>query len=242
VSVSANTTYRPPFSYATFDQIRQHSRSFAGSLAFSNRGKGTLTLGGESQTVDRFFVSGDFFDTLGVSPLLGRLLRPADDGPSGGTNGRVAVIGYKLWQERFGGAVSVIGTSVTLARTAVTIVGVTPPEFFGVEVGSAFDMILPIKANLPGSAFDDDVPWLSIMLRLKPGMSLTSATAALRAVQPQVRVGALPKRFQSVFLSEPFTLEPAGAGTSTLRDRFERPLVAILVAPAVTATQHCRSR
>src|SRR5206468_6684997 len=103
----------------------------------------------------------------------------------------------------------------------------------GVEVGSTFDMILPIKTNLPGSAFDDDVPWLSIMLRLKPGVSFASATAALRALQPQIRAGALPKRFQSVFLSDPFTLEPAGAGISTLRDRFERPLVAILVVVAL---------
>jgi putative ABC transport system permease protein len=116
---------------------------------------------------------------------------------------------------------------------------VTPPEFLGVEVGSRFDIILPIKANLPGSVFDDDVPWLNIMLRLKPRTSLVSATAALRAVQPQVRVGALPKRFQSVFLSEPFTLEPAGAGIPTLRDRFEWPLVAILVVVALVLLIAC---
>src|SRR5256885_674253 len=83
VSVSANTTYRPPFSYATFDQIRQHGESFDGALAFSNRGKGTLTVRGESLTVDRFFVSGDFFDTLGVRPLIGRLLTAVDDVPAG---------------------------------------------------------------------------------------------------------------------------------------------------------------
>ncbi len=239
VSVSSNTSYRPPFSFATFDQIRQHGQAFAGALAFSNRGKGTLTVGAESLPVDRFFVSGDFFDTLGVSPLVGRLLTPADEVASRGPNGLVAVIGYRLWKERFDGAVSIIGAPVSLGGTAVTIVGVTPPDFLGVEVGSTFDMILPLKTTLPGSAFDDDVPWLSIMLRLKPGMSLSAATAALRAVQPQIRAGAVPKRFKRAFLSDPFTLESAGAGTSTLRERFERPLVAILAVVALVLLIAC---
>jgi predicted permease len=242
VSVSANTSYRPPFSYATFDQIRRHGQGFAGALAFSNRGKATLTVGGQPLPVDRFFVSGDFFDTLGVSPLVGRLFNTSDDAPAGGPDGPVAVIGYKLWQERFGGAVSVIGTPVTLGRLVLTIVGVTPRAFLGVEVGSTFDVLVPIKTSqrvLAGVALDDDVPWLSIMLRLKPGMSLASGTNALRAVQPQVRAGSSPKRFQSAFLNDPFTLEPAGAGISTLREQFERPLVAILVVVALVLLVAC---
>ena len=239
-----NGDARPAFSYATFDQIRRHDQAFAGAAAYSSCcGKGTLTIGGEKLPVDRFFVSGDFFGTLGVSPLIGRLVTPADDVPEGGPNGPVAVISYKLWQERFGGAVSVIGTRITFDRTAVTIVGVTPPEFLGVEVGRTFDMILPIKTEpqvLPANiAFDDDVAWLNIMLRLKPGVSLESATAALRAVQPQIRAGSQPKQFASTYLKEPFVLEPVGAGTSTLRERFERPLVAILVVVALVLLIAC---
>ena len=210
-----NSGARPAFSYATFDQIRRHGQAFDGALAFSNSGgKSTLTIAGEPVAVDRFFVSGDFFDTLGVSPVIGRLFTPQDDLPGGGPNGRTAVISYKLWQERFGGASSVIGAPITLGLSAVTIVGVTPPGFLGIEVGRAFDLILPIRADVE---LDDNASWLNIMLRVKPGMSLESATAALRAVQPQVRAGSLPVQFQSAFLREPFVLEPAGAGTSTLR-------------------------
>jgi putative ABC transport system permease protein len=234
---------RPAFSYATFDQIRWHGQAFDGALAYSNCcGKATLTIGGEPLPVDRFFVSGDFFDTLGMSALVGRLLTPADDVPGGGPNGPAAVISYRQWQERFGGAVSIVGAPITLERVAVTIVGVTPPEFLGVEVGRPFDVILPIKTEpliLPSIAFNDDITWLNIMLRMKPGVSLASATSALRAVQPQVRAGSVPKQFPSEFLKEPFVLEPAGAGTSTLRARFERPLVAILVVVALVLLIAC---
>lgn len=79
--------------------------------AYSDTEKATLMIGGEPLPVDCFFVSGDFFDTLGVSPFVGRLFTLADDSPGGGPNGPVAVLSYKLWQERFGGAVSVIGST-----------------------------------------------------------------------------------------------------------------------------------
>ena len=232
-----NGDARQDFSYATFDQIRRHAEAFSGTLAYGNCcDKGTLTIAGEAISIDRAFVSGDFFDTLGVVPLIGRLLTPEDDVRGGGPNGTAAVISYKLWQERFGGAVSVIGAPVTVERAAVTVIGVTPPAFLGVEVGRTFDMILPIRADIE---LDDNAPWLNIMLRLKPGTSLESATAALRAAQPQIRDGSLPRQFQSTFLREPFVLEPAAAGTSTLRERFERPLVALLAVVALVLVIAC---
>ena len=232
-----NSGARPAFSYATFDQIRRHGETFSGALAYGNCcSKGTLTIAGEPVSVDRTFVSGDFFDTLGVAPLIGRLLTPEDDVRGGGPNGTAAVISYKLWQERFGGVVSVIGAPVTFERAPVTVVGVTPPAFLGVEVGRTFDIIVSIRADVE---LDDNASWLNIMLRLKPGTSLESATAALRAAQPQIRDGSLPRQFQSTFLREPFVIEPAGAGTSTLRERFERPLVALLAVVALVLVIAC---
>ncbi len=71
----------------------------------------------------------------------------------GGPNGIAAVISYKLWQERFGGAASFVGARVTFGRMPITIVGVTPPAFTGVEVGRTFDIILPInRADFPGTS------------------------------------------------------------------------------------------
>src|SRR5207247_8666874 len=130
----------------------------------------TLMLHGEPRPVQRFFVSGSFFDTLGVNPVIGRLLTAADDVPGGGRDGLTAVISYKFWQERFGGDVKIVGAPLTIERVTVVIVGITPPDFLGIEIGRPFDVIFPIRTEpliLPGIAFDDEVSWLNTMLRMK---------------------------------------------------------------------------
>jgi putative ABC transport system permease protein len=231
------------FSYATFEQIRRHRQVFDGALAYDNCcATATMGIGGERQSVDYFFVSGDFFPTLGIRAAAGRLLEPRDDVPGGGPAGPAAVISYRLWRDRFGGSAAVLGTAVTFERVPVLIVGVAPPEFRGIEIGRPFDVILPIRTEpivLPSIAFDDNVTWLNVMLRLKPGASLAAATAALRAAQAQIRAGSLPRRFQATFLTEPFVLAPAGAGTSTLRERFAQPLLAILVVVGLVLLIAC---
>ena len=242
LSTSQRLGYLAPYSFATFDQIRQ-SQLFDGALAFTNCClKSALTIGNETQSVDRFFVSGDFFTTLGVRALLGRLFTPADDMPGGGASGPVTVISYRLWQERFGGAASVVGTLITVDRTPVTIVGVTTPEFFGVEVGKTFDVVFPIHMQFKtrdSIYYDVDTPYLNVMLRLKPGQSLAVASAALRAVQPQIRAAAMPRPSNPEFLKDPMMLEPAGAGTPALRQRFERPLVMMFCIVALVLLIAC---
>ena len=105
------------------------------------------TAGGDVQAVDGAYVSGDFFTTLGVPALLGRTFTAADDVRGGGPDGPVAVISHGMWQRRFGGAANVIGTSVVIERIPFTIIGVTPREFFGAEVGRTFDVAVPLNAE-----------------------------------------------------------------------------------------------
>ena len=243
VAGSRTSGARASFSYATFDQLRRHGQAFDGALAYSDCcDVASMTIAGEETAVEGLFVSGDFFQTLGVAALAGRMLEPADDLPGGGAAGLTAVISYRLWRERFGGSLAAIGASVTFERHPITIVGVTPPAFRGIEVGRPFDVIMPIRTEpivLPSIAFDDDIAWLNIIVRMKPGMSIASSTTALRAVQQQVRAGSLPKQFQSTFLTQPFSLEAAGTGTSTLRERFAQPLVAILIVVALVLLVAC---
>src|SRR5579864_303075 len=212
------------YSYKVFDEIRQHSESFDGVLAWAGLATVTLTHDGQTQVAVDAFVSGDYFTTLGVPALLGRTFTPADDARSGGPDGPVTVISYGLWQQRFGGAVSVIGSRITIERALFTIVGVTPPDFFGVEVGRTFDVALPIRTFelvRPAAEVSDDNQELRIMLRLKPGQSLEAATAALRAAQPAIRAGAMPSqiRDREAFLKDPWTLDRARGGVSPLRQR-----------------------
>jgi putative ABC transport system permease protein len=248
---SAGRRNTDAWNYGLWEEIRGRApQMFDGAVAWSEPGtQGRLSLsaaGGEPQPVDGAYVSGDFFTTLGVPALLGRTFTSADDVRGGGRDGPVAVISYGMWQGRFGGDANVIGTSVVIERIPFTIIGVTPRGFFGAEVGRTFDVALPLNANQLIRGKDSDIDrgsvWLYIMVRLKPGQSAEAATGLLRSVQPQIREALVPATLppeaqdpavrqlaDQVFLKNPFTLVPASMGTSQLRRRYERPLLATLV-------------
>ena len=243
VSTGNEPIERSNFSYATFDQIRGHANAFDGALAFSNCcAESAVAVGGERWSAAHLFVSGDFFSTLRLTPAAGRFFMPADDVRGGGADGPVAVISYRLWRERFGGRADVAGTRIVVDRVPMTIVGVAPRGFLGMEVGRNIDVMVPAQLEpmvLASTPFDDHTGWLNVMLRLKPDVSLDRALASLRAAQPQVRAGSMPGSARDGFLVAPFTLTPAGGGLSALRARFERPLIALLIVVGVVLLVAC---
>ena len=242
VSTATAGSLHREFSYATFAQIRDRVGAFDGALGFTACcGKSIVGVGGGREMVDRQFVTGDFFQTLDVRAHRGRLLAPADDTVAP-PDGPVAVVSYRYWQQHLGGRDTVVGTPLAIDGALLTIVGVTPPEFFGVDVGRSFDVIAPfhLAVRLTGTTFDDDTVWLNVMVRTRRGVEIDAATAALRAAQPQIRVAAMPKRFPSArFLPDPFTLDPAATGLSTLRERFERPLVVLFAVVGLVLLIAC---
>jgi predicted permease len=207
-----------------------------------------LAARGESHPIDGIYASGNVFDTLGVTTMLGRPLRPSDDRRGGGNAGPVAVISYALWQREYGGAANAVGRTLTLNAVPFTIVGITPPGFFGPDVGRAVDVTIPLGCEplIRGrESFLDrrSTWWLTVMVRLAPSQTLESATAALRGVQPQIRDATLPPewpvRDQATYLDEPFTLMPGATGISTLRERYSQPLVIILVVVSLVLVIAC---
>ncbi|HEY7058631.1 MAG TPA: ABC transporter permease, partial [Vicinamibacterales bacterium] len=226
----------PYWSYQVWREIDRRPQLFDGTLAWSDA-RLNLAGGGETRYANGLWVSGSFFELLGVPPLLGRTLSPTDDVPGGGTSGPVAVISYDFWQRHFGGASTAIGAPLLIERVPFTVVGVTPPDFFGLDVGRAFDVAAPIQARdviegreKPSGPSGAQV---RIIARLRAGATIESATAALRGVQPQIRQATLPQGWPKVFLdrylNDPFSLSPAATGASLLRSRFSRPLFAIMV-------------
>ncbi len=241
VTISSDAAIRMGFkaglgwNYAMWDRFRQRAEAFDGAIAWTPQ-RIDLAANGESQPVDGLVVSGDFFGTLGVPAFLGRTFTAADDRRGGGPDGPVAVISYGLWQRRFGGSAGVIGTPLAVEGVPFTIVGVTPPEFFGLEVGKAFDLAVPLGTEplFRGKKAAIDQPrslFLFVMLRLKAGQSRDAATAALRTMQPDILAPGLPP-----FVREPFTLVPAAAGADipdSARPRYERSLLTLLVVVAL---------
>ena len=227
------------WTFAMWKELQPHVDLFDGTLAWTPA-RFDLAPSGERQLVEGLFASGGYFATLGVPAVLGRTFTAADDRPGGGAEGPVAVISYGLWQRRFGGAAGVIGGPLVVDGVTVTIVGVTPPEFFGADVGRAFDVALPLETEplIRGNRSSLRMSRLLVMLRLKPGQSTEAGTATLRNLQPAI-LGVTPENMSTVkppHNREPFTLVSAAAGTSLpvrgpsgLRQSYARPLVTILV-------------
>jgi putative ABC transport system permease protein len=220
-----------------WEEIRaRETELFDGAFAWSGQSF-DLSTGGQSDPVDGAYVSGRIFDVLGVTAMRGRMITPADDGGAA-PDGPVAVISHRFWRQRFAGANDVVGRQLTVQRVPFTIVGVMPPGFFGPDVGRVTDVMLPFAAEPLIQGLESQLSsrgswWLQIMLRLKPGRSLEQTNAALRAAQPQIVEGA------SRTLREPLTLAPAATGNSSLRSRFETPLVAMVVAVGLVLLVAC---
>jgi hypothetical protein len=144
--VTAEAAIAAPLTFPIWREIQQRGALFDGALAWA-ASPFNLAQGGEMERVDGLFVSGDFFGILGVRALLGRTLTARDDDRGGGANSRAAVISYRFWQRHFGGAANAIGAPLVVERVPVTVIGVTPPDFFGTEVGQTFDVVLPFAAE-----------------------------------------------------------------------------------------------
>src|SRR2546425_5788574 len=230
-----------------WEQIRQRSHLVDGALAWSGS-RFNLAAGGETRFVDGIWVSGAFFDTLGVPAMLGRTLTDADDRRGGGADGPVIVISYSFWQQYFNGAADAIGRTLTLDRVPFTVVGVTPPGFFGTDIGRSYDVAVPLGDEPLIRGRDSGLDrrsmwWLSVMVRMKPGQSIDTATAALRGVQPQIRDATIPDNWRpqdvSSYLKDPFTLFSASTGSSFLRERFHKPLMTIMIVVALVLLIAC---
>jgi putative ABC transport system permease protein len=246
VTVTSATALRFGFTggagwnYRMWDTLRPRANAFDGAFAWT---LDTLNVaaGGPPQPAQVLAASGDLFPTLGVAPLLGRGLTPADDVRGGGVDGPVVVVSDDFWRRRLAGAPSVLGSQLSVEGVPFTIVGVTPPGFLGVDVGQAFDITLPLGAEPlihgPNNLLDQpSVLSLTVMLRLKPKQSNAAATAALRAMQPQIMASVGDTHG---FMKEPFILVSAATGISDrtgLRQRYEAPLVALWIISCLALT------
>jgi putative ABC transport system permease protein len=213
-----------------WEQLRDRQQGFS-TLAAWGTGTFNLAQGGETRPAKALWVSGDFFKLLGVSPSLGRVLVPEDD--QRGCSAPGVVISHAFWQREYGGEPGVLGRKITLANHPFEIVGVTPPSFFGLEVGRNFDLALPICADaiLSGanSSLDSGTSWwLMVTGRLKPGWSIQQAASDLQAISPGLFETTLPANYPPVSVNsyKGFRLEAvsAASGYSALREDYERPL------------------
>jgi putative ABC transport system permease protein len=228
-----------------WEQIRQRQEGFSSIFAWASA-EFNLALGGEARYAQGMFVSGDFFKVLGVQPLLGRVLTAEDDTRGCGAPG--AVISYAFWQHEYGGQGSALGGKLMLDGHPFAIVGITPPGFFGVEMGRSFDVAVPLcsEPTVRGEESLLDMRhgyWIASMGRLKPGWTLERATAQLNAISPQVLEATVPTVYKpddvKHYMEYKFAAFPAQNGFSQLRQEYESPLWTLLAIAGLVLLIAC---
>ena len=218
------------WTYPLWERFRDSQNVLEGVFAWSARAATfDLSAGAQADRANGLWVSASFFEVLGVPPALGRTFVAADDTRGGGPDGPVAVISHSFWQRRFAGAVDVIGRPLSIEGIPFTIVGVAPAGFLGPNVGSAFDVAVPIGTQplvLRRDRLDQRTWWwLTVMGRLKPGQTTKAAAAALVPLQPILRERTRPAGMgpddAAAYLGTPMVLTPAPGGPSSLRDAYQ---------------------
>jgi predicted permease len=226
---SSNPEGSPSFTNPLWEEVRNRQDIFSGFFAWGET-QLNLSQGGAVHNADGIYTSGEFFSTLGVRPAAGRLIGTEDD--RRGCPG-VAVISYNFWQGRFGGAESAVGSALSLDNHDFQIIGVSAPGFYGVDVGSKYEVAIPICSVAIFEGKDTRLDkrswwWLSVMGRRKPGVSPDQVKARLGVLSPDVFAGALPhdwdQKGQQDFLKRTLVTIPAATGTSYLRRQFAQPL------------------
>src|SRR4029453_13348397 len=133
------------FPYGAFEELRKENRVFSTLFGYFDGQKHNLAVRGQAASAKLEYVTGEYFNGLAVSAAAGRLIDSEDDRPGAAP---VAVISFATSQNRFGGPSNAIGQPILVDNIHFTVIGVAPPEFFGVDPAAVPDLYLPLHTNL----------------------------------------------------------------------------------------------
>ena len=219
------------FPYGALETLREENPVFSTLFGYFNGRIRNLAVRGQATSASAEYVTGEYFRGLAVSPAAGRLIDSEDDRPGAAA---VAVISFATSQNRFGGAPNAIGQSILVDNVPFTVIGVAPPEFFGVDPAVAPDLYLPLHTNLlvDGARAarmypDGNFYWIEMMGRLRPGVSMAQAQAALAPRFHQWVATTATTDGERAKLPA-LMLNPGAAGLGSLRRQYSKPLYVLL--------------
>ena len=223
------------FSYASYNYFRDHNDSFQ-DIAALRSGFSSLSVrqtDSQANAAARssgHLVSGNYFSLLGVQAMRGRVLTPEDDKPGAEP---AAVISHRYWQQQLNSDAAVVGKSFIINGANFTIVGVMPREFFGERISRPPDFWLPLslqpQIELRNSFLEDNnIYWLMVMGRLKPGVTIEQAQVSvnlnLRQFLTEFAGDQLTEERQRGIQNTHVLLVDGSAGISRLRELYSKPL------------------
>ena len=235
---SSEYASRTPMSQPLYEGLRDRTPVFSGVLA-QRQTEVHLRAGERTENVAGDLVSGSYFPVLGLRAAYGRLFGPEDDRTPGGHP--VVVISHRFFRDRLAGDPAVIGRTVGVNGHPMTIVGVAPAGFHGIDVGNSVDVYVPLAMeNLlmpswpPTLGTDWRIRWLTVMARLGDGVSLERAQAGANVAYAQLlkedaqTLTTMSEKNRALFLEKKLVLEPGGRGVSWLREMAGSPLLALM--------------
>jgi macrolide transport system ATP-binding/permease protein len=221
--------------YPAFELFQAETGVFAGVFG-QQVVNGLLVDGGEGGLADGTYVTGSYFESLGVRPIAGRILTGDDDRVGAPP---VVVVTAAFASERFGSTAAAVGRSLRLDNLAFTVVGVSPPEFFGLDPARSPDVFMPVRTGpllqaggTPGSTpemyRDPGDYWLAVVGRLRPGTDPERAQAVLRHRFEQFLAGS-GATAEQLRRSPTLAVEEGAGGLDGLRRRYRDPLAVLFV-------------
>ena len=230
------------FPFPAFETLREENPVFSTLFGYFNGHNCNLAIRGQAMSASTEYVTGEYFRGLAVSPAAGRLIDSEDDRAGAAP---VAVISFATSQNRFGEPANAIGQPILIDNIPFTVIGVAPPEFFGVDPALAPDLYLPLHTNLlvDGARAarmygDGNFYWIEMMGRLRPGVSMVQAQAAL-APRFQQWVATTATTDGERAKLPALTLNPGAAGLGSLRRKYSKPLYALLAMAALILAITC---
>ena len=233
----------PFVSNPVWEQLRDRQDIFSGLFGYAVA-RFDLSARGEAHYIQGNYVSGQFFDTLGLRPVIGRLMTTADDRRS---CPGMAVLSNGFWQSEYGGR-AVAGTTISLDNHPFEILGVIGSEFTGVDVGRQSDIYLPLCAEpiiggKNGLLDDRRGGWLQVIGRPRPGIALAQIESRLKTLARPISEATMPPNIQpgqrENYLKRTFAVEMASTGLSNIRSKYRDALVLLMMIVAALLLVAC---
>ena len=251
-SLAPQSSFESGLTYAMYDDFKRRQQVFSSVIGWRGNGVYNLDVDGQHSRGLVAAVSGNFFEELGARPAAGRLLTVADVNEPSAEPGMVAVLGHAFWQRAFASDPAVIGRRVVVETTAFTIIGVAPPDFVGLGMFLEPDLTVPLTASpkfagVAGTSFlTSPSTWVRVTGRLKPGVSVEQARAALALLWPDLKTANVPPSLQGArrdaFLAAGLSVKSAARGQEAgagMRARFTQPLYVLLAIALLVLVIAC---
>jgi predicted permease len=234
---SRTVEFSESFSMDAFQAMRERASAFEQVFGFKSIGRVTVVIDGRAELIGAQLVSGNFYDGLGVVPIAGRAIDPGDDVV--GRGDVVGLISDSYWARKFGRDPSIIGRPININQVPVTIVGVNPPGFTGVESGTQPDIFMPLTSQPrvfpwrygknPSLVNNPDYWWIGVMGRLRADVTEAQAHSETEAILQQVARELRDAHPDRKDASLPRLELLAGSrGLDNLREEFAQPLLLLL--------------